>query len=1698
MKRSVKKKKYNWRFTRKKMKGGDITTAYLINLDERTDRWDQIQKDFKDTDIVLERISAVENKNGHYGIAKSIQKAVQIGKDNNLEYIIIFEDDNTPTENFNTNWPIIKEWLDNDTEWEIFNGSPRIDKKYEGEFYKSLNDNINLYKMKLVFALNFVCINKKAYDRILDYDSESILTRSIFDTAIDRFIGSENNFVNIVSYPVLGLQRSGKSNIQKKNINFKNDNIGQKEKFENFIKTLQTGGQPSLISYFTVSTKDTPELQRLKSSAEKFGWNIEVLGLEANTDQLGWEDKNNKSGDYGNFSIKLVKELEYVSSKSPDNIVLFTDAWDVICLGDSKTLYERFLTFNKDLVFGAEKECSPDKDKIDLYKNKNIAFPYLNSGFFIGKAGIIKKYLETYNGEKINDQKWWTDIYLENQDNIGLDTNALMCLQTWATDEKDYKIQDNKFTYVETNTNPIFIHANGYIKDKLSLFTPLIQNGGNKQKAYVINLKNRPEKYERIEKDFKDIFDLERFNAIKDTIGHKGCGESFKKLIRMAKENNMDHILILEDDCKPLDNFKQRWDIIKQWLDNNNDKWEIFNGGINIVQGSITNLIDKIDDNNTIKSIDKGVNCHMIYVKKEVYDKILEWDWHKNHLIDFDYINTSKFKTIFVEPKLCVQYDGYSNTEHMVKKHYLGGRSKTRKHKTKRQIGGKEEIIHYITVSTKDTPELQRLLESGKKFNWDITVLGLEMDTTEFRNMDIYNRNFQMKLYLVKDYLKNLNDNDIVLFSDAWDVVVIGTKETILEKYKKFKKPIVISAEKTCWPDKDRANQYDTLEEPFPYVNSGGYIGTVKALKTIFENYNNEDNIQKQIIKPIDDQRFWTNMYFKYRDLIGLDTIAEIFLSLFDTNISNYNFDNNIFTYKETNTNPIIIHGNGHHKDKLNNFNAILQNGGNDSNNKILFIGKTNDYKYFEDYIISIIYNLKEKKIDYVLDIKESFDKNYFNNLNNIDINKTIIIFIQQIHFDIVDESIIKKCFILNTEQLSRPTELEKISKLLNDGYKIIDYSLGNIDILKNKNKDNIFYIPYMVNDEEIIDNTKINEIATIGSDNENRKKYINFVNKLNMINLKIITGFNKERNDKLFLNKFLLNIHYNNEYKIYESMRCDRLIFNKTIIISEKCLEGSIPNEIKNYVLEFNNEDELINIIKDISKNIEEYYNNFWKDFSLENVKKKRLEYLDIFLDKNNVIESKEKAYVINIDKRPERWEQIQKDFKDTNLELERFSAIEHSNGHIGCGKSFQALIRMAKEKNMDHILIMEDDCHPIGKFNERLSEIYEWLINNKDKWEVFNGGIHKESKQRELKYEVSKKLHLYSIIGSAGAHFILFNKSSYDKVLEWGWDNPNQEDKHFDWYINNSKYFKLLYVEPPITFKRDGQSNTNLISREFSKNNSIQSRKKKRVNLNNTIGGGDIKEIYISARSENTRLGDALFCMIYFFNIKDYLETNNIQINFYIRSNFLNDIKEFTSKNINFLDIDKKPSENITDFWVGNSHEGLNLNELNPTKCWSIFLTHVLSYIGKTINLPPIKEFSYMDPTLLEIYNNLDNKYKNVDILIINGKPTSNQLNYKEDEWNIFCKKLSLLYNIVTTDKIDDIKCTRDDNLSAKKIAALSTNVKYIIGINTGPIVGCFNTYTLSNVKKWYVFDNATQYTIPNFIMNKPFNDILNDLKT
>ena len=67
--------------------------------------------------------------------------------------------------------------------------------------------------------------------------------------------------------------------------------------------------------------------------------------------------------------------------------------------------------------------------------------------------------------------------------------------------------------------------------------------------------------------------------------------------------------------------------------------------------------------------------------------------------------------------------------------------------------------------------------------------------------------------------------------------------------------------------------------------------------------------------------------------------------------------------------------------------------------------------------------------------------------------------------------------------------------------------------------------------------------------------------------------------------------------------------------------------------------------------------------------------------------------VYYINLETRSDRKDHVEQQLRNVGLEGTRFDAIRHEVGAIGCTMSHLELLRMAKRKRLDHIMIVEDD---------------------------------------------------------------------------------------------------------------------------------------------------------------------------------------------------------------------------------------------------------------------------------------------------------------------------------------------------------------------------------------------------------------------
>lgn len=80
------------------------------------------------------------------------------------------------------------------------------------------------------------------------------------------------------------------------------------------------------------------------------------------------------------------------------------------------------------------------------------------------------------------------------------------------------------------------------------------------------------------------------------------------------------------------------------------------------------------------------------------------------------------------------------------------------------------------------------------------------------------------------------------------------------------------------------------------------------------------------------------------------------------------------------------------------------------------------------------------------------------------------------------------------------------------------------------------------------------------------------------------------------------------------------------------------------------------------------------------------------------NDIGSIRHALYINLDSRKDRREHVEAQLGEIksgmpNLVAERFKAIKHAEGAIGCSMSHMRCIQIAKERGWDHVLVCEDD---------------------------------------------------------------------------------------------------------------------------------------------------------------------------------------------------------------------------------------------------------------------------------------------------------------------------------------------------------------------------------------------------------------------
>ena len=211
--------------------------------------------------------------------------------------------------------------------------------------------------------------------------------------------------------------------------------------------------------YITIATVPHRVLDRIKKKVAENGETIHVLA-EAENRVIGWES-------HQNFGIKLKEVASFLNRDTinNDDIVLFTDAYDVAYYGNQHEIFEKFKSLNKPIIFGCERLCNPDPNLAYKYPTMDVEFPYLNSGMYIGYAWALQYCLYDYVYEdKDDDQRYWTHKFFKNTDLIGLDYDNLLFLNTVGIDMSLFKVDcdgGSRCAVYRDVRRPAFVHVNG-------------------------------------------------------------------------------------------------------------------------------------------------------------------------------------------------------------------------------------------------------------------------------------------------------------------------------------------------------------------------------------------------------------------------------------------------------------------------------------------------------------------------------------------------------------------------------------------------------------------------------------------------------------------------------------------------------------------------------------------------------------------------------------------------------------------------------------------------------------------------------------------------------------------------------------------------------------------------------------------------------------------------------------------------------------------------------------------------------------------------------------------------------------------------------------------------------------------------------------------------------------------------------------
>ena len=257
------------------------------------------------------------------------------------------------------------------------------------------------------------------------------------------------------------------------------------------------------------------------------------------------------------------------------------------------------------------------------------------------------------------------------------------------TTDDDIILTDISPELIENERNELMRKFNDFANNSL---TEILDNQTYKMthnknyKIFYINLDERTDRKDSFEKHMKKYdLEFERFSAIKDNCGAFGCAKSHLCVLKNAKNNNLENVIIMEDDIAFDISPEMLDEKLKLIFDNNLD-FDVFHLSYRY------RISDDVPGIDYLKKLSYCHYCSCYIINKKCYDEIIEC-WEKSLLLlspenldlslemhqktarfscDISYIPLLRQKNWYCFDKpVCVQLNGQSDIVNHYINHYI-------------------------------------------------------------------------------------------------------------------------------------------------------------------------------------------------------------------------------------------------------------------------------------------------------------------------------------------------------------------------------------------------------------------------------------------------------------------------------------------------------------------------------------------------------------------------------------------------------------------------------------------------------------------------------------------------------------------------------------------------------------------------------------------------------------------------------------------------------------------------------------------------------------------------------------------------------------------------------------------------------------------------------------------------------------------